>query len=97
MFTIEFTPEALDDLRQFRAYECRQIIAAIEEQLHYQPYQETRNRKRLRPNTLAEWELRVDVFRIFYDVDTDHQSVKIEAIGYKKGNQLLIHGEKYAL
>ena len=68
MFTIEFTPEARDDMRHFRTYERRQIFGEIEKQLLYQPTQETRNRKRLRPNQLAEWELRIERFRVFYDV-----------------------------
>lgn len=97
MFTIEFTPEALDDIGQFTTYERRQIVGAIEKQLLHQPTLETRNRKRLRPNMLAEWELRVDTFRIFYDVDKENQCVKIEAVGYKKRNQLIIHGEVYQL
>ena len=97
MFTIAFTPEARDDMRQFRTYDCRQIVGAIEKHLMDQPTQETRNRKCLRPNQLAEWELRVERFRVFYDVDTQEQQVKIEAVGYKKGNHLYIHGEKYQL
>ena len=96
MFQIEFTPEALSDLQLFRVYEQRQIIEAIETQLSYQPTQPTRNRKQLRPNNLAEWELRIDNIRIFYDVDT-RSLVKIEAIGYKEGNTLFIHGEEYEL
>jgi hypothetical protein len=35
MFQIAFTPEALEDLQLFRAYEQRQIIEAIETQLPY--------------------------------------------------------------
>ncbi len=97
MFTIEFTPEALDDMHQFRTYDRRQIITAIEKQLGHQPTQETRNRKKLRPNDLAEWELRIETFRVFYDVDEADDFVKIEAVGYKKGSQLFIHGEPYQL
>jgi mRNA-degrading endonuclease RelE of RelBE toxin-antitoxin system len=97
MFQIDFTPEALADLLFFRAYEQRQIIQAIETQLPYQPTQPTRNRKQLRPNALAEWELRIDNFRVFYDVDSELSLVKIEAIGYKEGNTLFIHGEEYEL
>lgn len=97
MFQINFTPEALEDLQGFTAYEQRQIIQAIEEQLQYQPTQPTRNRKQLRPNNLAEWELRVDTFRVFYDVDEELSVVKIEAIGYKEGNKLFVHGEEYEL
>jgi mRNA-degrading endonuclease RelE of RelBE toxin-antitoxin system len=55
---------------------------------------ETRHRKRLRPNRLAEWELRIGDFRVFYDVDCEAQRVKIAAIGYKEGSTLIIRGEE---
>jgi mRNA-degrading endonuclease RelE of RelBE toxin-antitoxin system len=97
MFQIDFTPDALEDLQLFRAYEQRQIIESIETQLPYQPTQATRNRKQLRPNDLAEWELRIDNIRLFYDVDIELSLVKIEAIGYKEGNTLFIRGEEYDL
>ena len=45
----------------------------------------------------AEWELRIDTFRVFYDLDEESLEVKIEAVGYKKGNQLFVHGERYVL
>ena len=67
----------------------------MESQLIHEPTRETRNRKQLRPNELAEWELRVDEFRVFYDV-TD-EAVNIVAIGLKQGNELFIHGERYEL
>lgn len=97
MFRIEFTPESLEDLRLLRVYDQRRVIESVEEQLRHQPTQATRNRKRLRPNELAEWELRVGDFRIFYDTDEEDALVKIEAVGYKKGNILFIHGEEYEL
>jgi mRNA-degrading endonuclease RelE of RelBE toxin-antitoxin system len=65
MFRLEFTPEAADDLRLYRKYDQQQIIDGIEIQLLHQADQETRNRKRLRPNQLAEWELRIGDFRVF--------------------------------
>ena len=97
MFQIDFTSNALEDLQLFKVYEQRQIVEAIETQLLYQPTQPTRNRKQLRPNALAEWELRIDNIRVFYDVDTELSLVKIEAIGYKEGNTLFIHGVEYDL
>jgi hypothetical protein len=66
-------------------------------QLTYEPPRETRNRKRLRPNALAEWELRIDVFRALYHVLMEKQAVKVVAIGYKEGNKLYIHGGRYEL
>ena len=97
MFRIELTPEAIEDLRLLRKYDQQQIVAAIESQLPDQAAQETRNRKRLRPNRLAEWELRVGDYRVFYDVDQDNAAVKIVAVGYKEGSQLFVHGEAYQL
>ncbi|NUQ64193.1 MAG: type II toxin-antitoxin system RelE/ParE family toxin [Pirellulales bacterium] len=97
MFHVDFTPEAVRDLRMFRKYDQQQIIAAIENQLPHRALLETRNRKRLRPNQLAEWELRVDDFRVFYDVDAENGVVKIEAVGYKQGSKLFVHGEEYEL
>ena len=97
MFRIEFTPEALEDIRHFRKRDQKRIIEWIENQLIHQPTQETRNRKKLRPNRVAEWELRVDKFRIFYDLNEASGVVKIEAVGYKKGSRLFIHGKEYSL
>lgn len=97
MFHIEFTLEAVEDLKLLRRFDQEQIIAAIEAQLPYQATEETRNRKRLRPNRLAEWELRVGDHRVFYDVDAQSAVVKIEAIGYKLRSELFIHGEAYEL
>jgi mRNA-degrading endonuclease RelE of RelBE toxin-antitoxin system len=63
----------------------------------HQPIAITRNRKKLRPNQLAEWELRIVPFRVFYDIDANNSIVKIVAVGYKQGNTLFIHGEAYEL
>jgi mRNA-degrading endonuclease RelE of RelBE toxin-antitoxin system len=97
MFQIDFTPAAIEDLRSFRKHDQQQIIRGIEAQLRHQPTEQSRNRKRLRPNQLAEWETRIGDFRVFYDVDTDYEVVKIEAVGYKQGSKLFVHGEEYEL
>ena len=97
MFQIEFTPEAVDDLRSLRKHDRQLIVTTIEEQLSHQSTRETRNRKRLRPNQLAEWELRVGDYRVFYDVDEGNAMIKIEAVGRKQGSKLFLHGEEYEL
>ncbi len=96
-FDIVFTPEALEDLRLFKKGERTRIIEAIEEQLSHEPHNETRNRKRLRPNQTAEWALRVDRFRVFYDIEEAAHLVKVEAVGHKRGSRLFIHAEEYHL
>src|ERR1051325_4830587 len=97
MFQIAFTPEALNDLEVIKNFDAARIIGEIEGQLAGEPDKPTRNRKRLRPNKLAEWELRVGDFRVFYDVVSAEQAVRIVAIGHKVGNELFIHGERFTL
>jgi mRNA-degrading endonuclease RelE of RelBE toxin-antitoxin system len=97
MHTIEFVAEARVDLESLRKFDQVRVIAAIENQLIHEPTQVTRNRKRLRPNQLAEWVLRVENIRIFYDVIVDPPRVKIVAIGQKEANDLYIRGEKFEL
>ncbi len=76
---------------------CDSTFNEIEKQLQHQPVAETRNRKRLHPNDLAEWELRLGRYRIFYNVNHAELRVKIEAVGYKRGSVLIVHGEEYEL
>ena len=71
MYRIELTPEALEDLASLRNFDLRRVVDEIEVQLKDEPTRETRKRKRLRPNQLAEWELRVESFRVFYSTN-DH-------------------------
>jgi len=97
MYDIEYTLEAIVDLKSFRKYQQQLIVDQIDEQLSHEPAHETRNRKRLRPNSVAEFELRITRFRVFYDVDENKNLVKIEAVGYKEGSRLLIHGKEYQL
>lgn len=84
-------------MRFLKKYEQQQVITGIEAQLQYNPDQEARNRKRLRPNQVSEWELRLGKFRVFYDVFEQVLVVRIEAVGYKDGNQLFIRGERFEL
>ncbi len=97
MYRIASTQEAFDDLASLSKYDQVRVVNTLESQLEYEPTTETRNRKRLRPNKLAEWVLRVDKFRVFYDVFPDDELVKVIAIGVKDKNDLYIHGERYEL
>jgi len=56
-----------------------------------------RNRKLLRPNPLAPWELRVGDLRVFYDVETQEKEVRVLAVGQRKGNSVWIDGEEVQL
>ena len=97
MYEIEYTLEAVEDLKRFRKYEQRQIVDEIDGQLLHEPSRETRNRKRLRTNVVSEYELRTRQFRVFYDVDENGEIVKIKAIGHKEGSTLFIRGKEFKL
>lgn len=94
MYTIEITPIAQEDIRSLRKYEQNIIIEAIETQLTYQPTIETTNRFRRYPIEIAEWELRVGSFRIFYNVEESVRIVRVERVGHKPNNTLFFRGKK---
>ena len=94
MYTIEFTPAAREDLRHFKKYEQNIIIEAIETQLLYQPTIETTNRFRRHPPEIADWELRVGDYRVFYNVEESVQIVRVERVGEKPNNELYFRGRK---
>ena len=59
MFEIEFTHSARQDIKALRKFEQQIILDEIYEQLRFEPTVETSNRKRLQPNDIADWELRL--------------------------------------
>jgi mRNA-degrading endonuclease RelE of RelBE toxin-antitoxin system len=74
------------------------VLDAIEVQLTHEPLVETRNRKPLRPNPIAPWELRVGSLRVFYEVSSEESGiVNILALGEKDGNVLRIAGKEIKL
>jgi mRNA-degrading endonuclease RelE of RelBE toxin-antitoxin system len=93
-FVIEVTEEAKDDLDFYPAAERKTLASDIRDQLSYQPLVETRNRKQLRDNPLARWELRSGKFRIFYEVNESARSVAIVSVGHKEHNKLFIRGKE---
>jgi mRNA-degrading endonuclease RelE of RelBE toxin-antitoxin system len=97
MYDIEFAPQAFEDLKSFRKFEQQKIISGIDDQLKYEPTEETRNRFRMRPNEVAAWELRIEQYRVFYNVEEIVQIVRIEVIGLKIGNQLFVRGQRRSL
>ncbi|WP_228041385.1 type II toxin-antitoxin system RelE family toxin [Planktothrix mougeotii] len=98
MYDIEFAESVRQHLMSLSPREIAIIIDAIEEQLVYDPLTQTRNRKPLRPNPIAPWELRIGSLRVFYDVIVDEFNVvRILAVGKKQGNRLFIGGQEVKL
>jgi len=95
-YDIEFDEAVSGHLDHLTARERSLVFDAIGAQLVHQPLVETRNRKRLRPNPLAEWELRVQNLRVFYEV-TATNVVRITGIGRKRGNVVIMGGKELRL
>ena len=95
-YEIRFASSAKRHLHGIPVGERTLLVAAIETQLSHEPLVETRNRKRLRPNPIAPWELRVRRLRVFYDVE-EAGVVTVLAIGVKQGNRLYIESEEIEL
>jgi mRNA-degrading endonuclease RelE of RelBE toxin-antitoxin system len=94
MYDIELSDTAKRDLKWFKKYEQEIILDGIDDNLRFEPNVETQNRKPMRPNPIAEWELRIGKFRVLYNVEETVKIVGIEAIGIKVGSNFVIRGEK---
>ncbi|MEK7326892.1 MAG: type II toxin-antitoxin system RelE/ParE family toxin [Chloroflexota bacterium] len=93
-YRVEYSPDAENHLRALTARQQRVVLDAVDEQLVHQPTTETRNRKPMRPNPVAPWELRIGDLRVYYDVEIDPDpSVYIRAVGVKLRNRVRIGRE----
>jgi mRNA-degrading endonuclease RelE of RelBE toxin-antitoxin system len=97
-YTIEYSPDTVDHLSALTARQRATVLAAVDAQLAHEPSGETRNRKAMRPNQLAPWELRVGTLRIYYDVEEGpERKVLIRAIGIKERNRVRIGRKEFEL
>lgn len=103
-YEIKFADRVRSHFVALTTQEHSTLLDAIEKQLTHEPLVETRNRKPLRPNPVAPWELRVGPLRAFYEVvprdpesETSTDVVRILAVGKKERNILRIAGEEIKL
>lgn len=104
-YDIRYMPIASEQLRALPTRDQRTVVDSVEVQLRHDPEVETRNRKRMRPNNLATWELRIGDLRVFYEIEPLPPAgekpalltVVILAVGLKQGNRLWIGDEEVEL
>jgi mRNA-degrading endonuclease RelE of RelBE toxin-antitoxin system len=93
-YRVIYAPPAERHLRSLTARQRATVLDAVEQQLVHEPGVQTRNRKRLLPNPLAPWELRIGDLRVYYDIRESPESVvSIQAVGIKKRNRVYIAGK----
>ena len=89
LFTIAFAERVKEDLKGLRAYDRRFLLDAIERQLTHTPNVATKQRKLLHhlvPPFEAIppiWQLRVGIFRVFYDVSEEERRVYVRTVRRK--------------
>jgi mRNA-degrading endonuclease RelE of RelBE toxin-antitoxin system len=97
-FRVEYSPDAEEHLRSLTARQRAMVFDAVDRQLAHQPNLETRNRKPMRPNPIAPWELRVGNLRVYYDIEDESESlVTVLAVGKKLRNRVVIGDEELDL
>jgi mRNA-degrading endonuclease RelE of RelBE toxin-antitoxin system len=107
-YEVDFAASVKLQLDALPAGQRARVLDMIERQLVHGPLAETRNRKPLRPNPVAPWELRVGEIRVFYDVEESDVDADVEqagakgtvhvlAVGWKTGNVLRISGKEIEL
>lgn len=93
-FGLRFAREVYWHLRSLSARDQALVLQTIQKQLTNQPDVQTRNRKRMLPNPIAPWELRIGRLRVFYDILIEPEAmVEILAVGVKERDQLCIDGK----
>jgi mRNA-degrading endonuclease RelE of RelBE toxin-antitoxin system len=97
-YEIIYADDALDHLEGLTARLRAIVVGEIERQLSHQPTVETRNRKRMRRQALAPWELRIGDARVYYDAREEPEPVvEVLAIGVKEHNRVRIGREAVEL
>lgn len=93
-YRIEYSPETEEHFQSLSKRQQVLVLDTVEKQLQFEPGIETRNRKPMRPNPLAPWELRVGNLRVYYDFENSPERVVfIRAIGIKERNNVRIGKE----
>ncbi len=87
----------IEDLRWFGKKDGRVLLKEAEERLLADPLTDAQNMKTLRPNPVAQRELRLlGKYRVLFDVDEETEEVTIVLVGEKRGDSLLVRGEEFA-
>ena len=97
-YRIEYSPDTEGHLRALSARQRAIVLDTVDRQLIHQPKIETRNRKPMRPNPMAPWELRIGNLRVYYDVaEKPERLVYIRAVGIKHRDAVRIGKEEMTL
>jgi hypothetical protein len=95
-WTVTLKESVIDDLRWFGKKTGRLVLDEAERRLSVDPLVDSDNIKTLRPNPVAQRELRLfNKFRVLFNVDEEAVEVTIVLVGEKRGNALIVQGKEF--
>ena len=95
-WTVTLKESVIDDLRWFGRKDGRFLLQEAERYLSANPQAESQNMRTLRPNPVAQRELRLfGKYRVLFNVDEADEEVTILLVGEKRGNALYVRGQEF--
>jgi len=95
-WTVVLKPSVINDLLWFGKKVGRLLLDESERQLSLDPLAETKNMKTLRPNKVAQRELRLfGKYRVLFNPDQQKHEVTIILVGEKRGASLIVQGKEF--
>src|SRR5262249_29688785 len=77
-FQIDYAEESLSDVKALRRFDQKKFLEGIETHLLHEPTKISRSRIRAMDQPFwSQYRLRVDEFRVYYDVDSEQRRVII--------------------
>ena len=87
----------MEHLQWFGKTTGRRLLKTCLSRLEQDPLAETKNLKTLRPNPIAQRELRLfGKYRVLFSVDWPAYLAIIILVGEKRGDRLLVLGEEFS-
>lgn len=97
-YRIEYAPGALLDLDHHRGSGATRVRTQVRARLEQEPLRDTTNNGPMRSNVLgATRRLRVQPFRVYYDVQEDRRLVRILAVCKKERERIYRRGREITL
>jgi len=97
-YRIEYTADAVAHLKDMTPRQSATVLDMVRLQLMHEPMVPTRNRKLLRANSVAPWELRIGDIRVYFDLtDVPERVVTVRAVGIKRRERVFIGGKEVDL
>lgn len=95
-WAVTLKESVVDDLRWFGKKDARALLQEATLRLEADPLAENRNMKTLRPNRVAQRELRLfGRYRVLFNLNEEDCEVTIVLVGEKRGDSLIVRGEEF--